>query len=60
MINKITSILYALLMVGLIIRLYMDVTDYRPLNGFNFSLLIIFGLIISIIFAEIVFKATKK
>lgn len=48
------------MMIGLIVRLYMDVTDYRPMNGFNFSLFIIFGLIISVIFAEIVFKKTKK
>jgi hypothetical protein len=60
MIKKITSIIYAIMMIGLIVRLYMDVTDYRPMNGFNFSLFIIFGLIISVIFAEIVFKKTKK
>lgn len=60
MIKKITSVLYALIMIVIMVRMYMDVTGYKPLNGFNFGLLVIFGLIISVVFAEIVFKKTKN
>ena len=58
--KKVTSVLYAAFMLGVIIILWMDITEFRKINALNFSLLIVLTLIVSVIFAEIVFDKPKK
>lgn len=59
--KKITTALYLVLILGIIIRLWMDIVGIRELDALNFSLLIALALIVSVIFSEIVFdKPSKK
>lgn len=58
--KKVTSVLYAAFMLGVIIILWMDIAEFRKINALNFSLLIVLSVIVSVIFSEIVFDKPKK